>query len=180
MRRRGWRVRRRARAAPAPSTGCWRRTAAAADRTAPPRTSCATPRSSASPSGGDATRRSLDNRSTLSLGMLPKEMRSLRDAECSQDDCGDGSDEPASCPAFRCRPGQFQCDNGRCVHPAHLCDATQHCGDGSDERDCDRFACLATQWKVSAASSHHRSPPHHLRATPWIRLGSSFRCHSLN
>ncbi|XP_045762403.1 prolow-density lipoprotein receptor-related protein 1-like [Maniola jurtina] len=70
----------------------------------------------------------------------------------AQDDCGDGSDEPASCPPFRCAPGQFQC-GARCLHPEQLCDGEAQCAAGEDERDCERFACLASQWKCAGNAS---------------------------
>lgn len=38
----------------------------------------------------------------------------------SQNDCGDGSDEPEHCPKFSCQPGEFQCLNGVCVTPAQV------------------------------------------------------------
>lgn len=68
----------------------------------------------------------------------------------TQDDCGDGSDEPPSCPPFHCKPGQFQCRNGSCIQPSHLCDARPHCADGDDEHDCDKYTCLPSQFKCAS------------------------------
>ncbi|RZF40959.1 hypothetical protein LSTR_LSTR013214 [Laodelphax striatellus] len=65
----------------------------------------------------------------------------------TQDDCGDGADEPPTCPKFQCLPGQFQCNNGKCAHPSQLCDSVSDCGDGSDEWQCDHYTCLPTQFK---------------------------------
>ncbi|XP_047739334.1 low-density lipoprotein receptor-related protein 1 [Hyalella azteca] len=98
----------------------------------------------------------------------------------TQDDCGDGSDEPDDCPAFRCELGQLQCGGGNssnsisknssnssknsssgsknssgnntCLHPAQICDGSQQCEDGSDERDCDVYMCLSNQFKCPASA----------------------------
>nr|CAD7262752.1 unnamed protein product [Timema shepardi] len=65
----------------------------------------------------------------------------------TQDDCGDGSDEPKACRKFECMPGQFQCANNQCIHPSQLCNGESECGDGSDEKDCNMYVCLNTQFK---------------------------------
>lgn len=38
-----------------------------------------------------------------------------------------------------CSPGQFQCDNQKCVDEGRRCDTWDDCGDNSDERGCRKL-----------------------------------------
>ncbi|XP_053722161.1 low-density lipoprotein receptor-related protein 2 [Synchiropus splendidus] len=66
-----------------------------------------------------------------------------------QSDCGDGSDEPQTCPPRVCPVGQYQCHDGNCTHPGFLCDGHADCSDGSDEDAalCSDHRCQVNQFQ---------------------------------
>uniref|UniRef100_A0A2K5PYN1 Low density lipoprotein receptor n=1 Tax=Cebus imitator TaxID=2715852 RepID=A0A2K5PYN1_CEBIM len=52
-----------------------------------------------------------------------------------QVDCENGSDEQG-CPVPTCRPDEFQCSDGNCIHGSRQCDQENDCKDMSDEVGC--------------------------------------------
>jgi len=60
-------------------------------------------------------------------------------------DCGDDSDEPSTCPPRVCPEGYFKClTRNRCLHTEAVCDGTNDCTDGSDEpTECSTRTCEA-------------------------------------
>ncbi|XP_039615538.1 low-density lipoprotein receptor-related protein 2 isoform X1 [Polypterus senegalus] len=55
-------------------------------------------------------------------------------------DCQDGSDE-ANCQVQLCKPGFFQCLDGKCIEEQLVCDGTPQCPSGSDEQNCPVRPC---------------------------------------
>uniref|UniRef100_A0A8C7EJG3 Low density lipoprotein receptor n=1 Tax=Neovison vison TaxID=452646 RepID=A0A8C7EJG3_NEOVI len=52
-----------------------------------------------------------------------------------QVDCENGSDEQG-CSVATCRPDEFQCSDGTCIHGSRQCDREYDCKDSSDELGC--------------------------------------------
>uniref|UniRef100_A0A7N5J9S9 Low density lipoprotein receptor n=1 Tax=Ailuropoda melanoleuca TaxID=9646 RepID=A0A7N5J9S9_AILME len=52
-----------------------------------------------------------------------------------QVDCENGSDEQG-CPVATCRPDEFQCSDGTCIHGSRQCNRENDCKDMSDELGC--------------------------------------------
>ncbi|XP_041824757.1 MAM and LDL-receptor class A domain-containing protein 1 [Melanotaenia boesemani] len=64
--------------------------------------------------------------------------------------------DTTSPPAGSCPLGSMLCENGRCFSPEQSCDFTDHCGDGTDEKDCGTscsFEKGRCGWKSSLADN---------------------------
>ncbi|KAG8275825.1 hypothetical protein J6590_078380 [Homalodisca vitripennis] len=53
-------------------------------------------------------------------------------------DCFHGEDEE-DCNTYKCPPTHFNCNNHFCVPLHSVCDFIDHCGDGSDEINCQNY-----------------------------------------
>ena len=80
---------------------------------------------------------------TISIILFKHFNKKILDGEV---DCRDGSDE-INCPTRICSPGNFQCNNSRCLYVSQLCNGADNCGDGSDEKPCQDGGCLPGRYQ---------------------------------
>ena len=62
----------------------------------------------------------------------------------------------------RCHPGQWQCESGACIDKAFVCDGSDQCADGTDERLCPRKKSngnFRNQRQSGAAQLRANGPP---------------------
>lgn len=71
-----------------------------------------------------------------------------------QSDCGDGSDEPQTCPPRYCPIGQFQCQDRNCTSSGFICDGHADCPDHSDEDAALCSMSLSGQFELGVCWQH--------------------------
>ena len=52
---------------------------------------------------------------------------------------------------WKCFMGKWKCANGKCVYSVDVCDGGDHCGDGSDERNCRKLMVIVTEMVLEVA-----------------------------
>lgn len=48
---------------------------------------------------------------------------------------------PVSSASRTCRPDQFRCEDGNCIHGSRQCNGVRDCLDGTDEASCNNGKC---------------------------------------
>ena len=43
---------------------------------------------------------------------------------------------------WKCSSSYWKCQNGKCIKKVYVCDGTDECGDGSDERNCRKLVFM--------------------------------------
>lgn len=95
-----------------------------------------------------------------------------------QSDCGDGSDEPETCPPRVCPIGTFQCRDRNCTYPGFICDANPDCPDSSDE-DAALCSMMINTVTVINYDSVDNSDREKLRLLYTWNLNWNLRCYYL-